>query len=69
MGEIFNTSQDYDYDYSNITDVHDSNITDGDSHIEDVIYDRFIIKVVTCIIACVGLPLTLVAIYALYSMV
>lgn len=29
----------------------------------------FIFKVVTCIIICIGLPLTLTAIYALFSLV
>ncbi|XP_039640218.1 G-protein coupled receptor 4-like [Perca fluviatilis] len=44
------------------------------SHGYNTFYDyyiraAFIINVVTCIIICIGLPLTLVAIYALYSLV
>lgn len=31
--------------------------------------DRFILKVVTCVTICIGLPLTIMAIYALYSQV
>ncbi|XP_028458771.1 G-protein coupled receptor 4-like [Perca flavescens] len=36
---------------------------------DDYIRETFIINVVTCIIISIGLPLTLVAIYALYSLV
>ncbi|XP_038586202.1 mas-related G-protein coupled receptor member X4-like [Micropterus salmoides] len=58
-GLYFNsTSQDQSYDYSDNTELDDYN---------SKLY--FIMKVVTCIIVAVGLPLTLVAIYALYSMV
>ncbi|XP_038588123.1 G-protein coupled receptor 4-like [Micropterus salmoides] len=52
---INSTSQDQSYDYSNITSIDDKHIK--------------IIHAVTCIIIAIGLPLTLLAIYALYSMV
>ncbi|XP_078016770.1 G-protein coupled receptor 4-like [Epinephelus lanceolatus] len=58
---IYNTSQDnnssYTYDYEYYGD---------DYNYEQ---DEFIMNVVTIIIICVGLPLTLVAIYAVYSLV
>ncbi|XP_038586061.1 G-protein coupled receptor 4-like [Micropterus salmoides] len=50
---ITSSSQNQSYDYSNTTSKY---------HIDPV-------EVVTCIIIAVGLPLTLVAIYSLYSMV
>ena len=55
---ITNSSQDDFYDYVN-------NKTVDDDHKKI----SHIMNVVTCIIISVGLPLTLVAIYALYSMV
>ncbi|KAL7383288.1 hypothetical protein ABVT39_008201 [Epinephelus coioides] len=58
---IYNTSQDnnssYTYDYEYYED---------DYNYEQ---DEFIMNVVTIIIICIGLPLTLVAIYAVYSLV
>ncbi|XP_039639705.1 G-protein coupled receptor 4-like [Perca fluviatilis] len=45
---------------------HDYNITFNDLEFKKI---EFIKYVVTCIIICIGLPLTLVAIYALYSLV
>ncbi|XP_038586191.1 G-protein coupled receptor 4-like isoform X3 [Micropterus salmoides] len=51
---INSTSQDQSYDYNNITSNY---------------FEPNVIHVVTYIVVAVGLPLTLVAIYALYSMV
>ena len=70
------TSQDNSYDYSNITSNY-SNITSNYSNITYDYYDYsygyvvpWSIKyVVTWIIIGFGLPLTLIAIYALYSQV
>ncbi|XP_039639704.1 G-protein coupled receptor 4-like [Perca fluviatilis] len=45
---------------------HDNNSTSNDFDLEILF---IIIDVVTCIMVCIGLPLTLVAIYALYSLV
>ncbi|XP_078129825.1 G-protein coupled receptor 68-like [Sander vitreus] len=54
---VNHTSLDISYDY---------NSTFNDFDVEKIV---FIMNVVTCIIICIGLPLTLVAIYALYSLV
>ncbi|KAG7999671.1 G-protein coupled receptor 4 [Nibea albiflora] len=67
-----NTSQEesfdyniYDYDYSNYTDYFSewSNLLGHMEHMESSMY------VFTCIIIGIGLPLTLIAIYALYCQV
>ncbi|XP_051253729.1 ovarian cancer G-protein coupled receptor 1-like isoform X1 [Dicentrarchus labrax] len=64
-----NTSQDKIYDYSNFSfDYEYHNNVDMIYYYE---YKKlqFIMHVVTCIIICIGLPSTLVAIYAVYSQV
>ena len=61
---ITNTSQDN--NYNNITADYNKNSTIDDEYQRKV---KFIMFVVECIIISVGLPLTLVAIYALRSMV
>ncbi|XP_073337590.1 G-protein coupled receptor 4-like [Pagrus major] len=70
---ITNTSQDNSYDYINTAYDYDDNINYNYSDGRPVDDDRDkvyrIMNVVTCIIISVGLPLTLLAIYALYSMV
>ncbi|XP_045921148.1 G-protein coupled receptor 4-like [Micropterus dolomieu] len=62
---INSTSQDQSSDYSNIT--FDYNVDNSTSYYDEKA--KSIMFVVTCLIISVGLPLTLVAIYALYSMV
>lgn len=62
---VTNTSQDDIYDYINTAYDHDENRTVNHDH--EKVYR--IMNVVMWIIISVGLPLTLVAIYALYSMV
>ncbi|XP_028458769.1 G-protein coupled receptor 4-like [Perca flavescens] len=59
MGEVYvnNTSLDMSHDYNN---------TSNDPEDEKI---KFIKYVMICIISCIGIPLTLVAIYALYSLV
>ncbi|KAF1375409.1 hypothetical protein PFLUV_G00219840 [Perca fluviatilis] len=59
MGEVYvnNTLQDMSHDY---------NSTFNDLEFEKI---KFIKYVMICIISCIGIPLTLVAIYALYSLV
>ncbi|XP_042358367.1 ovarian cancer G-protein coupled receptor 1-like [Plectropomus leopardus] len=55
----WNNSYYYSYDYSNVTyDYYSDNEKTG-----------FIVFVVTCIIICICLPLTLMAIFALFSLV
>ncbi|XP_045910205.1 G-protein coupled receptor 4-like [Micropterus dolomieu] len=72
---INSSSQDQSYDYSNTTSNYQnfssttSNYPDYDEFYEYLKKLDFILNVVTYIIVAVGLPLTLVAIYALYSMV
>ena len=65
---INNTSQDKSFNYSNITSNYSdsSNVTylDPNETLEEVIID-----VVSCIIIAFGLLLTLMAIYAVCSMV
>ncbi|XP_035536260.1 ovarian cancer G-protein coupled receptor 1-like [Morone saxatilis] len=64
-----NTSQDIIYDYSNFSfDYEYYNNVDMNYYYE---YKKlqFIMHMVTCIIICIGLPSTLVAIYAVYSQV
>ncbi|XP_045921163.1 G-protein coupled receptor 4-like [Micropterus dolomieu] len=64
---IYSTSQNQSFNYSNVTSNYQnySNITSTDQH-----YGYpFIINVLTYIIVAIGIPLTLVAIYALYYMV
>ncbi|XP_045898583.1 G-protein coupled receptor 4-like [Micropterus dolomieu] len=62
---INSSSQDQSYDYSSTTSNYQNN-NKLDEYREKL---DFILNVVTYIIVAVGLPLTLVAIYALYSMV
>ncbi|XP_044228003.1 G-protein coupled receptor 4-like [Thunnus albacares] len=61
-------------DYSNVTFDYDYNYTDNDySNASNATYPNFaepyIMYVMTCVIISIGLPLTLVAIYSLYSQV
>ncbi|KAM8738353.1 G-protein coupled receptor 4-like [Acanthopagrus schlegelii] len=66
--EVFNftsTSQDI-YNNSNMTTDYDKNSTRDDEYQRKVKFTMFVVE---CIIISVGLPLTLVAIYALRSMV
>ncbi|XP_045898713.1 G-protein coupled receptor 4-like [Micropterus dolomieu] len=63
MEDFYFNSLDQSFDYSDITSNSENNIT---FNYNDV---NFILYVVTYIIIAVGLPLTLVAICALYSMV
>ncbi|KAG7999535.1 G-protein coupled receptor 4, partial [Nibea albiflora] len=60
-----NTSQKESFDYSNIYDYDSNNTYDNDVYTNV----EFIQRVVTYIIISVGLPLILVAIYALYCQV
>lgn len=60
---ITNTSQDNISDYLNTASDYDENRTVDHEKVQRIM------NVVTWIIISVGLPLTLVAIYALYSMV
>lgn len=60
---ITNTSQDNISDYLNTASDYDENRTVDQEKVQRIM------NVVTWIIISVGLPLTLVAIYALYSMV
>ncbi|XP_030298124.1 psychosine receptor-like [Sparus aurata] len=62
---ITNNSQDNSYNNSNITTDYNKNSTIDDEYQRKV---KFIMFVLECIIISVGLPLTLVAIYALRSM-
>ncbi|XP_038588722.1 G-protein coupled receptor 4-like [Micropterus salmoides] len=63
---INNTSQDQSYNYSNITtDYYNSNFNTTQYYKEV----PFIMQVLTYIIIAIGLPLSLMAIYALYYMV
>ncbi|XP_038586190.1 G-protein coupled receptor 4-like isoform X2 [Micropterus salmoides] len=62
---ITSSSQDQSYDHSNTT----FNYQNNNEHYEYLKKFRLIQYVVTCIVLAVGLPLTLVAIYSLYSMV
>ncbi|XP_067466927.1 ovarian cancer G-protein coupled receptor 1-like isoform X1 [Thunnus thynnus] len=60
--------------YSNVTFDYDYNYTDNDySNASNETYPNFagpnIMYVITCVIISIGLPLTLVAIYSLYSQV
>ncbi|XP_038550681.1 G-protein coupled receptor 4-like [Micropterus salmoides] len=68
---INSSSQDQSYDYSDTTTDYQnySNITSNYQNNNELNELYFIRDVVTYIIIAVGLPLTLVAIYALYSMV
>ena len=66
--EVFNftnTSQDI-YNNSNMTTDCNKNSTRDDEYQRKVKFTMFVVE---CIIISVGLPLTLVAIYALRSMV
>ncbi|XP_045921152.1 G-protein coupled receptor 4-like [Micropterus dolomieu] len=67
MEDFYNnsTSQNQSYDYSNITSDYYDN-SDINNYYQK---NYFIMNVLTCIIIGTGLPLTLVAVYALYSMV
>ncbi|XP_038581924.1 G-protein coupled receptor 4-like [Micropterus salmoides] len=62
---VTSSSQDQSYDHSSTT----FNYQNNNEHYEYLKKFRLIQYVVTCIVLAVGLPLTLVAIYALYSMV
>ncbi|KAI3363504.1 hypothetical protein L3Q82_012102 [Scortum barcoo] len=75
-----NTSSDESYNHTNITSYkynYNSNFTSDDynyinnssDHSDPYRYIPTVYYVVTCTIVCIGLPLTLVAIYALYSLV
>ncbi|XP_073337564.1 uncharacterized protein [Pagrus major] len=67
---ISSTSQDKSFNYSNITSNYNdsSNIINSDP---DELHGKvkLILYVMTCVITAIGLPLTLVAIYAVYSLV
>ena len=65
MGDVYINDTSY-YDYVNDTSQDMSHDYNSTSKSFDFV---LIINVVTCIIICIGLPLTLVAIYALYSLV
>ncbi|GLD48560.1 G-protein coupled receptor 4-like protein, partial [Lates japonicus] len=63
-----NTSDIY-YPYSNITE--DYGYDNDSDFIEEFVSDvspLFIVHVVTCVIICIGLPLTLLAIHGVYSL-
>ncbi|XP_042290128.1 G-protein coupled receptor 4-like [Thunnus maccoyii] len=55
--------------YSNVTFNYDYNYTDYDSNTTYLYFETHIMHVMTCVIISIGLPLTLVAIYSLYSQV
>ena len=63
--DINNTTQDNSI-FENVTSFHYDGYTNSTF---DYRKAHFITDVVTCIIICIGLPLTLVAIYSLYSQV
>ncbi|XP_038586195.1 G-protein coupled receptor 4-like [Micropterus salmoides] len=62
-------NQSYHHNYTTADYQNNSNITSNYQNNNELNELYFILNVVTCIIVAVGLPLTLVAIYALYSMV
>ncbi|XP_018516259.2 G-protein coupled receptor 4-like [Lates calcarifer] len=66
----YNNSDIYSYGYdSNNTDYYDYNDTDITEENSPGDIPQFTAYVVKCIIICIGLPLTLVAIHGVYSLV
>ncbi|XP_067466925.1 G-protein coupled receptor 4-like [Thunnus thynnus] len=74
MEDFYIDTSQMESNYSNVTFDYDYNYTDNDySNASNATYPNFaepnILYVMTCVIISIGLPLTLVAIYSLYSQV